>query len=77
MTSLSLSLEFKIHENRDILFICYSVPVNITVPDTKKMFNKHSLNGRQPTPVILPGKSHNAEESGGLEFMGSQRVRYD
>ena len=31
----------------------------------------------QPTPVFLPGESPWTEESGGLQSMGSQRVRYD
>ena len=30
-----------------------------------------------PTPVFLPGKSPWTEEPGGLQSMGSQRVRYD
>ena len=29
----------------------------------------------QPTPVFLPGEW--TEESGGLQFMGSQRIRQD
>ena len=28
-------------------------------------------------PVFLPGESHGQEEPGGLQSMGSQRVRYD
>ena len=32
---------------------------------------------RQPTPVFLPGESPCTEEPGGVQFMGSQRVRYD
>jgi len=31
---------------------------------------------RQPTPLSLPGKFH-AEEPGGLQTMGLQRVRHD
>ena len=31
----------------------------------------------QPTPVLLPGKSHGWRESGRLQSMGSQRVRDD
>ena len=31
---------------------------------------------RKPTPVFLPGKSR-TEESGGLQSMGSYRVRHD
>ena len=31
----------------------------------------------QPTPIFLPGESPWTEESGGLEFMGSQRVGRD
>ena len=31
----------------------------------------------QPTPVLLPGESHGLEEPGGLQSVGSQRVRYD
>ena len=31
----------------------------------------------QPTPVFLPGKSPWAEEAGGLQFMGSQRIGHD
>ena len=31
----------------------------------------------QPTPVFLPGESPWTEEPGGLQFMGSQRVRDD
>ena len=31
----------------------------------------------QPTPVFLPGKSMDREEPGGLQSMGSQRVRND
>jgi len=31
----------------------------------------------QPTPVFLPGESPWKEEPGGLQSMGSQRVRYD
>ena len=31
----------------------------------------------QPTPVFLPGESPWTEESGGLQSMGSQRVRHD
>ena len=33
--------------------------------------------GRSPTPVFLPGESPWIEEHGGLQFMGSQRVRHD
>ena len=32
---------------------------------------------RQPTPVFLPGESPWTEELGGLQSMGSQRVRHD
>ena len=32
---------------------------------------------RQPAPVFLPGESPWAEDPGGLQFVGSQRVRYD
>ena len=31
----------------------------------------------QPTPVFLPGESPRTEEPGGLQSMGSQRVRHD
>ena len=31
----------------------------------------------QPTPVLLPGESPLAEESGGLQSTGSQRVGHD
>ena len=31
----------------------------------------------QPTPVFLPGKSPGTEEPGGLQSMGSQKVRHD
>ena len=31
----------------------------------------------QPTPVFVPGESPWTEEPGGLEFMGSRRVRHD
>ena len=31
----------------------------------------------QPTPVFLPGRILWTEEPGGLQFMGSQRVRHD
>ena len=31
----------------------------------------------QPTPVFLPGESSWTEEPGGLQSMGSQRVRHD
>ena len=31
----------------------------------------------QPTPVFLPEESPRTEESGGLQSMGSQRVRHD
>ena len=31
----------------------------------------------QPTLVFLPGKFPWTEETGGLQFMGSQRVRYN
>ena len=31
----------------------------------------------QPTPVFLPGKIPWTEESGGLQSMGSQRVRHN
>ena len=31
----------------------------------------------QPTPVFLPGESPWTEEPGGLQSLGSQRVRYD
>ena len=31
----------------------------------------------QPTPVFLPGESPGTEEPGGLQSMGSQRVRHD
>ena len=31
----------------------------------------------QPTPVLLPGKIPWAEEPGGLQSVGSQRVRHD
>ena len=31
----------------------------------------------QPTPVLLPGKSHGGEEPGRLQSMGSLRVRHD
>ena len=30
-----------------------------------------------PTPVFLPGESPWTEEPGGLQFMGSQRVRHN
>ena len=32
---------------------------------------------RQPTPVFLPGESPWTEEPGGLQCMGSPRVRHD
>ena len=32
---------------------------------------------RQPTPVFLPGESPRTEQPGGLQSMGSQRVRHD
>ena len=31
----------------------------------------------QPTPVFLPGESPRTEEPGGLQSLGSPRVRYD
>ena len=31
----------------------------------------------QTTPVVLPGKSHETEEPGGLQAMESQRVGHD
>ena len=31
----------------------------------------------QPTPVFLPGESPWTEETGGLQSMGSQKVRHD
>ena len=31
----------------------------------------------QPTPVFLPGKSHGQRRTGGLQSIGSQRVRHD
>ena len=31
----------------------------------------------QPTPVFLPGGSHGQRKTGGLQSMGSQRVRHD
>ena len=31
----------------------------------------------QPTPVFLPGESPRTEEPGGLQSIGSQRVRHD
>ena len=31
----------------------------------------------QPTPVFLPEKSHGQKELGGLQSMGSQKVRHD
>ena len=31
----------------------------------------------QPTPVLLPGESPWTEEPGGLQSMGSPRVRHD
>ena len=31
----------------------------------------------QATPVFLPGESPWTEESGGVQFVGSQRVRHD
>ena len=31
----------------------------------------------QPTPVYLPGESPRTKELGGLQSMGSQRVRHD
>ena len=36
-----------------------------------------SPGGEQPTPVLLPGESPWTEEPGGLQSMGSQRVRHD
>ena len=33
--------------------------------------------GMATTPVFLPGESQWSEEPGGLQFMGSQRVRHD
>ena len=33
--------------------------------------------GKQLTPVFLPGESHEQEEPGGLQSMGSQRVGHD
>ena len=32
---------------------------------------------RAPTPVLLPGKTPWTEKPGGLQSMGSQRVRHD
>ena len=32
---------------------------------------------RQPTPVLLPGKSHGWRSPGRLQSTGSQRVRHD
>ena len=29
----------------------------------------------QPTPVFLPGKSHGQKEAGGLQPIGSQRIK--
>ena len=41
-------------------------------------FRLHTLEeGMAPTPVFLPGESPWAEEPGGLQFMGSQRVRHN
>ena len=31
----------------------------------------------QPTPIVLPGKSHGPEEPGGLQSLESQRVGHD
>ena len=31
----------------------------------------------QPTPVFLPGETPWIEEPGGLQFIGSQRIRHD
>ena len=31
----------------------------------------------QPTPALLPGESHGTEEPGGLQSIGSQRVRHN
>ena len=31
----------------------------------------------QPTPIFLPGKSHGHENPGGLQSVGSQRIRRD
>ena len=33
--------------------------------------------GMATTPVFLPGESQWSEEPGGLQLMGSQRVRHD
>ena len=33
--------------------------------------------GMEPTPVFLPGESPWAEESGGLQSRGSQKIRHD
>ena len=45
-----------------------SVPGSEKIPWSKKW---------QATPVFLPGKLHGEEEPGGLQSMGSQRVRHE
>ena len=44
----------------------------------ERAFKRQSFSeGWQPTPVLLPGKSHGLEGPGGLPSMGSHRVGQD
>ena len=40
-------------------------------------FNKYLMSIYSPTPALLPGESPWTKEPGGLQSMGSQRVRHD
>ena len=56
-------------------------PMDCSLPDlTWVQFLDQKIPWRrkwQPTPVFLPGKSQGQKEPGGLQFMGSKRVRHD
>ena len=71
-----------------ILFICFSSSIATTRNSLVAQMVKNSpvmwetwvwslRRAWQPTPVFLPGKSPWAEEPGGLQSVGSQRVRHD
>ena len=45
-----------------------------SIPESEKIPWRRA---RQHTPIFLPGESHGQEEPGGLQSIGSQRVRHD
>ena len=63
---------YKLFLTRTLFSNCFVIFIN------ELIFNSYWRRKWQPTPVLLPGKSHELmEEPGRLQSMGSQRVGHD